>query len=186
MWCLRESDLADGGKHACPLKKKGWHGMHSSKERRRYPARQDFMILEKRLCCKNLICFEFLSYKLATHRIYGMQVQIYYIPRQYQRGEYMARSKDVVFTMKLENELRDAFMAAADAEDRPASQIVREFMRRFVAERKLAAELTSVTPEYREFLEAKVMKARSQMKEGLGVPNAEVSAHFAKMREQLA
>ena len=38
-------------------------------------------------------------------------------------------AKEAVFTMKLEPELRDAFMAAAKAADRPASQIVREFMR---------------------------------------------------------
>ena len=41
-------------------------------------------------------------------------------------------TKETVCTMKLEPELRDAFMAAAKAADRPASQIVREFMRDFV------------------------------------------------------
>ena len=41
-------------------------------------------------------------------------------------------AKEAVFTMKLEPELRDAFMAAAEAADRPASQIVREFMRDYV------------------------------------------------------
>lgn len=40
--------------------------------------------------------------------------------------------KDAVFTVKLESELRDAFVAEADAVDRPASQIVREFMREFI------------------------------------------------------
>jgi hypothetical protein len=37
-----------------------------------------------------------------------------------------------VFTMKLEPELRDAFMAAAKRADRPASQLMRELMRDFV------------------------------------------------------
>jgi predicted transcriptional regulator len=41
-------------------------------------------------------------------------------------------AKEAVFTMKLEPELRDAFMAAAAAADRPASQIVREMMRDYV------------------------------------------------------
>jgi predicted transcriptional regulator len=41
-------------------------------------------------------------------------------------------AKEAVFTMKLEPELRDAFMKAAEAVDRPASQIVREFMRDYV------------------------------------------------------
>lgn len=40
--------------------------------------------------------------------------------------------KEAVFTMKLEPELRDAFMAEAEATHRPASQIVRELMRDFV------------------------------------------------------
>ena len=41
-------------------------------------------------------------------------------------------TKESVFTVKLETELRDAFMAEAEATHRPASQIVREFMRDFV------------------------------------------------------
>ena len=40
--------------------------------------------------------------------------------------------KEAVFTLKLEAELRDAFMAEAEASHRPASQIVRDFMRDFV------------------------------------------------------
>src|SRR5882724_10621092 len=40
--------------------------------------------------------------------------------------------KEAVFTLKLESELRDAFMAEAEASHRPASQIVRDFMRDFV------------------------------------------------------
>jgi len=41
-------------------------------------------------------------------------------------------SKEAVFTMKLEPELRDQFMAEAEASHRPASQVVRELMREFV------------------------------------------------------
>ena len=41
-------------------------------------------------------------------------------------------SKAAVFTMKLESELRDAFMAEAEAAHRPASQLVRELMRDFI------------------------------------------------------
>jgi predicted transcriptional regulator len=37
-----------------------------------------------------------------------------------------------MFTLKLESDLRDQFMAEAAAAHRPASQIVREFMRDFV------------------------------------------------------
>ena len=38
-------------------------------------------------------------------------------------------SKEAVFTMKLEPELRAEFMAEAAGEDRPASQVMRELMR---------------------------------------------------------
>jgi len=41
-------------------------------------------------------------------------------------------SKEAVFTMKLEHELRDEFMAAAAATHRPASQLIRDFMRDFI------------------------------------------------------
>ncbi|TIT81411.1 MAG: antitoxin of toxin-antitoxin stability system, partial [Mesorhizobium sp.] len=37
--------------------------------------------------------------------------------------------KEAVFTLKLEPELRDAFMAETEADHRPASQVVRELMR---------------------------------------------------------
>ena len=44
--------------------------------------------------------------------------------------------KEAVFTVKLEADLRDAFMAEAEATHRPASQLVREFMREFVQSRR--------------------------------------------------
>jgi predicted transcriptional regulator len=57
-------------------------------------------------------------------------------------------SKEAVFTMKLEPELRDAFMAEAQASHRPASQVVRELMREFV-------DRQSKAREYETFLRAK-------------------------------
>ena len=48
--------------------------------------------------------------------------------------------KEAVFTIKLEAELRDAFMAEAAATHRPASQLVREFMRDFVQHQREARE----------------------------------------------
>jgi predicted transcriptional regulator len=49
-------------------------------------------------------------------------------------------AKEAVFTVKLESELRDAFVAEAAAMDRPASQLVREFMRQFVDNRQQERE----------------------------------------------
>jgi hypothetical protein len=48
--------------------------------------------------------------------------------------------KEAVFTVKIETELRDAFMAEAQATHRPASQIVRELMRDFVERQREARE----------------------------------------------
>ncbi|MBX3531392.1 MAG: antitoxin of toxin-antitoxin stability system [Rhizobiaceae bacterium] len=87
-------------------------------------------------------------------------------------------AKEAVFTMKLEPELRDAFMAAAAEVDRPASQIVRDLMRGYVE--KLRDER-----EYVEFVRRKVEKARKSIEAGRGRSNEEVSAHFAKKRAEL-
>src|SRR5690606_26172290 len=78
-----------------------------------------------------------------------------YIPCHYPRRSD-AMAKEAVFTMKLEPELRDAFMAAAQRVDRPASQIVREMMRDFVQNDKA----------YVEFLHKKVEHARADIAAG--------------------
>jgi hypothetical protein len=84
-------------------------------------------------------------------------------------------SKEAVFTMKLESELRDEFMAAVQAVRRPASQVVRELMRDFVQHQREARE-------YDEFLRDKVETARSSMRADLGQSNDEVEAEFAARR----
>jgi len=42
-------------------------------------------------------------------------------------------AKEVQMTIKMERDLREAFLAAAASEQRPAAQIMREFMREFIA-----------------------------------------------------
>jgi hypothetical protein len=84
-------------------------------------------------------------------------------------------SKEAVFTMKLEPELRAEFMAEAEAAHRPASQLVRELMREFVQHQREARE-------YDKFLHRKVEVARSSMRTGLGQANDEVEAVFAARR----
>jgi hypothetical protein len=49
-------------------------------------------------------------------------------------------AKEAVFTVKLEAELRDAFVAEAASTHRPASQLVRDFMRDFIQTRREARE----------------------------------------------
>ncbi|WP_304304097.1 antitoxin of toxin-antitoxin stability system [Pseudacidovorax intermedius] len=86
--------------------------------------------------------------------------------------------KEAVFTMKLEPELRDAFMAEAQASDRPASQIVRELMRDFVQRQRDARD-------YDAFLQDKVATARAQRAAGQHASADEVEARFAERRARL-
>jgi hypothetical protein len=90
-----------------------------------------------------------------------------------------AMQKEAVFTMKLESELREEFMAEAAASHRPASQIVREMMREFVLRQREARE-------YDEFLRVKVDAARLSMRADQGDSNEEVEARFTARRAELA
>lgn len=86
--------------------------------------------------------------------------------------------KEAVFTMKLEPELRDAFMAEAEADHRPASQVVRELMRDYIRQRREARD-------HEAFLRRKVEIARASMHAGHGRSNDEVEADFAARRTAL-
>ena len=88
-------------------------------------------------------------------------------------------AKEAVFTMKLEPELREAFMAAAHEEDRPASQIVREMMRDFIDRR------SSDTEEYVEFLHRKVELSRRSIAAGDGTSQEQMEARMASRRAEL-
>lgn len=85
-------------------------------------------------------------------------------------------SKDVVFTMKIEPELRDRFMAAAGTTKQSASQIVRDLMKEFI-ERQNEAQ------EYKEFLQRKIEKSRESIRAGRLVSSEDVKAEFAKRAE---
>lgn len=84
-------------------------------------------------------------------------------------------SKEAVFTMKLEPELRAEFMAEAQASHRPASQVLRELMREFVQRQREARE-------YDEYFNRKVLAARASMRVGRGRSNDKVEAAFAARR----
>jgi predicted transcriptional regulator len=88
-------------------------------------------------------------------------------------------SKEAVFTMQLESELRDEFMAEAEAAHRPASQVMRELMREFIQRQREARE-------YDEFLRRKVEAARASVRAGRGSSNDGVAARFAKRRAGVA
>ncbi|MCW0919142.1 antitoxin of toxin-antitoxin stability system [Pseudomonas sp. RG1] len=86
-------------------------------------------------------------------------------------------SKQAVFTMKLEPELREEFMAEAEAAHRPASQIMRDMMRQYVQTQREARE-------YEAFLQRKVEIARESVRAGDGLNNEVVEAAFAAKRRQ--
>ena len=88
-------------------------------------------------------------------------------------------SKEAVFTMKLEPELRAQFMAEAKASHRPASQIMRDLMREFVQRQREARE-------YDQFLRDKVANARQQIHRGDFASADDVEPRFAAIRGQLA
>ena len=48
--------------------------------------------------------------------------------------------KDVGMRIRIDRSLRDKFLEACRAQDRPAAQIIREFMRDYVAERDSASD----------------------------------------------
>ena len=80
--------------------------------------------------------------------------------------------KEAIFTMKLEPELREAFMAEAEAAHRPASQVVRELMRDFSQRQRDARG-------YDDFLRRKVALARAQKDAGLHASDVEVETEAA-------
>ena len=86
-------------------------------------------------------------------------------------------SKQAVFTMKLEPELRAEFMSVAVEEDRPASQILRELMRAYIKQR-------AQKPEYEDFLHQKVEAGRDSMRLKEGRSNDEVEAKFSERHIQ--
>lgn len=87
-------------------------------------------------------------------------------------------STKAVFTMKLEPELRDTFMAEAAADERPAAQVLRELMREYINQRQQSRQ-------YDDYLRRKVEIARAQRDAGLHVSNDEVEAEATARRAEL-
>ena len=84
-----------------------------------------------------------------------------------------------VFTMKLDQALRDEFVHAATAADRTASQLMRDLMRSYLDQQKKKSE-------YEEYYRQRVEAGRNSLRAGLGTPNDEVEARFSAMRKQVS
>jgi len=87
-------------------------------------------------------------------------------------------AKEAVFTMKLEPELRDAFMAEAAGEDRPASQVLRELMRGYIDQRQQKRE-------YDAYVREMVERGRADIRAGRFITNEEAQRQAAARREAL-
>ena len=87
-------------------------------------------------------------------------------------------SKQAMFSLKLEAELHEAFMAEAEAAHRPASQIVREMMRDFIRRQR-------DKKAYDAYLHQKVETARASVEADRGRSHDEVEADFAARRAAL-
>ena len=100
---------------------------------------------------------------------------------RYILGQYLSRvgeramPKEAVFTMKLESSLREEFIAAAKASDRPASQVIRELMREYIRRQ-------SESRAYDTYLAQKV----EDIREDNVVSDEEGEAQFAARRAKLA
>jgi predicted transcriptional regulator len=81
--------------------------------------------------------------------------------------------KEAVFTVKLETELRDAFLAEAEAVHQPASQLVRQFMRDFIRTQQEARE-------HDAWFRAEVQKALDDPRPA--IPHEDVTRRFARRR----
>jgi predicted transcriptional regulator len=88
--------------------------------------------------------------------------------------------KDAVFTMKLESDLRDQFLAAAEAMDRPASQIVREFMREFI-------QRQHETREHDAWFRSEVEQAMREADDSTvaRISNEDVQSNWSRQRAEL-
>lgn len=88
--------------------------------------------------------------------------------------------KDAVFTLKLEAELREQFVAEAEAAHRPASQVMRDLMRDFIARQKAARD-------HDQWFRAEVEQALREADDPntQWIPHDEVSKKLMSWRETL-
>lgn len=61
--------------------------------------------------------------------------------------------KEATFNLRIDPVLKAEFSAATEAEDKPAAQVLREFMRRYVAERARAAYIAEAGRQSRAIAE---------------------------------
>jgi predicted transcriptional regulator len=79
------------------------------------------------------------------------------------------------FTFRVNEELKAEFASAAEAQDRTGAQLLRDFMRSYVAQQ-------NENEQYDAWLIEKVEQAKASARAGNLIPAADVEAHFAARR----
>ena len=82
---------------------------------------------------------------------------------------------NATFTFRVDENLKAEFASAAKAHDRTGAQLLRDFMRSYVAQQEEAGQ-------YDSWLEKKVELSRASAESGNLIPAADVEAHFAALR----
>ncbi|SOY53115.1 conserved hypothetical protein [Cupriavidus taiwanensis] len=84
----------------------------------------------------------------------------------------MLVSEESKFTLTLDTQLRDAFMAEAAAEGLTTSQVVEALIRQYLAQRQQSREDEAL-------FQQRVEEGRASMRAGIGIPNEQVEAESA-------
>lgn len=88
-------------------------------------------------------------------------------------------SDEAIFTLTLERELRDEFVAAAEASDQSPTQILKDMMQDFILQQKMS-------PDHLAFMQEKTTIARKELAAGEGLSEETVEKKFAAMRAAAA
>ncbi|MDQ7728715.1 hypothetical protein [Halomonas sp. SpR8] len=81
---------------------------------------------------------------------------------------------DATFTFRVDEDLKTEFASVAKAHDRTGAQLLRDFMRNYVAQQQ--------AQDYDTWLIAKVEQSRTSAEAGNLIPAADVEARFAARR----
>ena len=88
--------------------------------------------------------------------------------------EGVPMTNEVIFSLKIEQELHAEFISEAEALQMSATQIIHNFMREFIQRQR--------EPRLHDLLKRKVEAGRKSMQADLGCSNEDVEALFAKRR----
>jgi len=84
---------------------------------------------------------------------------------------------ETTFTLRVEDDLKAAFVAAAKVQDRTAAQLLRDYMRDYVKRHQAETD-------YDTWFRRQVQEGLDQADRGEVIPHEEIEAEFAALREK--